>query len=101
MLCFLVTTQGVNNNTFSGGLLNHNSGNVYSGGQAFSQSSAVAGNAGAGTWTTASWAAVNGNTDFQFTAIFTPAAATPEPGSIILAGIGAAAFALSRFRRRK
>jgi hypothetical protein len=97
----LVTTQGVANNSFSSGLLNHNSTNAYLGGQAFQQNSAVAGSGGVGTWTTAAWSGVNGTTDFQFTAIFAPASSIPEPGTFVLAGIATAALAFVRRRRHQ
>jgi hypothetical protein len=96
----LVTTQGVVNNTFSNGLLNHNSGNAYLPGQAYQQNSAVAGNSGVGTWTTAAWTAVNGNTDFQFTAVFASPSSVPEPSSFALFCMGAVAVVIARFRRR-
>jgi hypothetical protein len=94
----LLTTEGVVNNGFSNGLLSHNSGNVYAGGQAFQQTSATSnGSSGSGSWTTTAWSAVNSNTDFQFSATFT-AAAVPEPGSIALMFSGAALLIGLRLR---
>jgi len=96
-----VTTQGVVNNSFSGNLLKHNTADVYAGGAAFQQTITTAGgNSGTGTWATAAWTPVNGNTDFQFTATFI-AAPIPEPGTLALSGLAALGFALSRLRRRK
>jgi len=95
-----VTTQGVANNSFSGNLLFHNSADVYAGGAAFQQVATPGGNSGTGTWTTAAWTGVNGNTDFQFNAVFIGATA-PEPGTLAMGALAATAFALSRLRRGK
>lgn len=93
-----LTTQNVVSNGFSNGLLNHNSGNVYSGGQAFQQTSS--GPTGTDV-TTAAWTAVNGNTDFQFNATFVSGGASvPEPSSFGMAMLGIAALGLGIFRRR-
>jgi hypothetical protein len=94
-----LTTQGVVNNGFADGLLQHNSGNVYAGGQAFSLTTG-SGNAssGNGSWTTSSWSAVNGNSDFRFSATF--ATAVPEPSSLMLMGPCLAGIALWARRRR-
>ncbi len=91
----LLTTQNVVSDGFQNGLLNHNSANVYAGGQAFQQSSSSATGA---NFTNSAWSAVNGNTDFQFNATFT--SATPEPSTFALALVGLAGAALGLRRRR-
>lgn len=97
----ILTTQGAANDSFSGALLAHNSnGAVYTSGAAFQQSSgAPNGNTGTGTWNSAAWTGVNGNTDFQFSATFAEGSTVPEPSSLALLAFGVAAVFVNRRRK--
>lgn len=99
----LLTTEGVVNNGWSGGLLYHNSANVYAGGAAYQQTAAGSnGSSGTGSWASTNWSPVSPNSDFQFSATFTAGPSpVPEPASVAMTMMGAAAIlGLKRMRTK-
>jgi hypothetical protein len=97
-----LTTEGVVNNGYSDSHLLNNSGNVYTGGAAYQQTSSTSHNSsGVGSWDSSAWSALNG--DFKFNANFSSdsvsTSATPEPASATMMLVsGLALLGLSRVR---